>query len=399
MNCWTWTVVLALLASACGGHGTRSAAPRPLDAGGDARVEPARDAKVDDAPRQDARVSDASSDVSTDASADASVWSPRSGLSAPRKLYAIEGQNVSPRVVALDEQYLYWSDSKSALWRGDREGKAAAEKIVEVTGSAGFIVVDAKAVYWTNVGKLIKFDKVTGGQRELPIGRELLAPRVIQDDLNLYVFEAGCRSMTIVPKDAAPADVYVLPGDSGGSVSAAEQDDEFVYCGNFTSKGANGTQSPSVYRRAKKGGPATLVSTFGELDANYNPQIYAIVNLRGTLHVALGALLTNGTDYEHFIYTVPPAGGAHKRVVGPIARLLQADGGMACDESLSTCYYWSIPGRLLLAYDYAAARVEEVAIGILADGAGPIQDAQALYWPARDGIYRQDKLGRPSHAD
>jgi len=396
MSCWASTlVVLAALACACGDHGTPRAAPRPLDAGGDAQDERARDSAIDATPPPDARVSDASGDSSGDASA----WSPRSGLSAPRKLYAIEDQNVSPRVVALDEQYLYWSDSKSALWRGDREGRAAAEKIVEVTGSAGFIVVDAKAVYWTNVGKLIAFDKVTGEKRELPIGRELLAPRVIQDDHNLYVFEVGCRSMTIVPKAGAPADVYVLPGDSGGSVSAAEQDDEFVYCGNFTSQGRNGTQSPSVYRRAKKGGPAALVSTFSELDADFNPQIYAVVNLRGTLHVALGALLTNGTGYEHFIYAVPPAGGSHNRVVGPIMRLLQADGGMACDELLSTCYYWSIPGRLLMAYDYAAARVEEVTIDILADGSGPVQDAQALYWPGRDGIYRQDKLARPSHAD
>jgi hypothetical protein len=394
MNRWkSILVVVATLTSSCGGHGTRRAAPVLLDAGGDARV--ARDSEIDATPPQDGQANSASKD----ANADASAWSTRSGLGAPRKVYAVEGQNVSPRVVALDEQHLYWSDSQSALWRGDREGRAAAEKIVEVTASAGFIVVDAKAVYWTNVGKLVAFDKVTGNKRELPIGRELLAPRVIQDEQNLYVFEAGCRSMTIVPKDGAPADVFVLPGDSSGSVSAAEQDEEFVYCGNFTSSGANGTQSPSVHRRPKKGGPAALVSTFSELDASYNPQIYAIVNVHGTLHVALGALLTNGTGYEHLIYTMPPAGGPHQRVVGPIMRLLQADGGMACDEALSTCYYWSIPGRLLMAYDYAAARVEEVTMGIPADGSGPVQDAQALYWPGRDGIYRQDKLGRPSHAD
>ncbi len=376
-------VLFAALLAACG-HGSRSATPPALDGGSDARAERMRDA--DATPAADARV---------DATAGRDA-----GMIASRRLYAVESKNVDLRGIALDGESLWWTDSDSALWRGDREGRMPAEKVVDVTLSAGFIVVDEAAVYWTNVGKMVKWDKRSGEKRDLAIGRELLAPRVIQDERNLYVFEAGCRSISIVPKDGTPADVYALPAGSSGSVSAAEQDEDFVYCGNHTSSGGTGTQSPSVYRRPKAGGPAELVSTFSELDATWNPEIYAVVKLGDTLHVALGSQLPPvGDRYEHFIYTVPVAGGAHTRGVGPLAYTLQADGTMACDQARSACWYWSVSGRVLMAYHFKEARVEALQIGIPAYGGGPVQDDQALYFPGRDGIYRLDKLALEAHAN
>ena len=297
--------------------------------------------------------------------------------------------------MVLDEEHLYWSMSDGSLWQGDHEGRQSPERLVQQTNSAGTLAVDTEHLYWTNVGKIVAYEKATRATHDLPMGRPYLAPRIILDEQNVYVLEVGCRSMGIVPKNGDAADLLDLPSGSMGSVSAAAQDADYVYCGNYTSSGANGTQSPSVYRRGKRGGPAERVATFDELDRNINPQIYALANIRGALHVAIGSKNATTGLSEHSLFSVPAAGGAKARVVGPITRALQAD-GMVCDDALETCYYWSLPGVLLMAYDVRNARVLGADNGIAASGSGPVQDAHALYWPALDGVYRQDKLSRPS---
>jgi hypothetical protein len=142
-----------------------------------------------------------------------------------------------PRAVAVDDEYLYWSEQTATESRVVKAPKDGTGPITRLGRASGYdisfrnIVVDESYVYWREDDHVNKVDKVTHELTTLPIGFDKPGGPLLATETHLVVASPNCIQIARIPKDGSNSYLFVnniVTVQRGGGTSLAQIGDKIV---------------------------------------------------------------------------------------------------------------------------------------------------------------------------